>query len=434
MNIAEIHTLFLRHPKICTDSRQLEKDAIFVALKGENFNGNRFALQALESGCSYAITDEETPTHPNIIRVENTLTTIQHLAAFHRNYLGTKVIAITGTNGKTTTKELIAAVLKKQFNVLATQGNLNNHIGVPLTLLKLQAEHNLAVIEMGANHNGEIEALCQIASPNFGLITNIGKAHLEGFGSLEGVIATKTEMYEHLKTNDGTVFYNIDNEIFKPYISQFDTHKTIAYGTRENAFLRAELTSLNPFVNFDIEIEGKKVAIQSQLVGKYNFENILAAACIGHYFGVEIHKIKEAIEAYCPTNNRSQLTEKNSNSLLLDAYNANPVSMRAAIDNFAAMSVQKPKTAILGDMFELGADSLDEHKAILQFAIENNFDNLIVAGENFANSAKYTEGKFTLFGSTTELIEWLKINKIENSMILIKGSRGMKLERVVEFL
>lgn len=434
MEIASLHRLFLSKAKICTDTRMIEKGAIFFALKGENFNGNEFAFDALKSGCSYAVVDEQTEKNPKIIKVENVLQTLQQLALFHRKYMATPVLGITGTNGKTTTKELITKVLDKKYNVAATKGNLNNHIGVPLTLLSIEKQHNFAVIEMGANHIGEIDELCRIADPDFGLITNIGKAHLEGFGSLEGVIKTKTELYRYLDGKNGTVFYDADNIILKHQTAKFNDIKKISYGTSDNMYVSGEINEMNPYLNLIIRTKQETKKIESKLVGKYNFGNILTAACVGTYFDVGTDDIANAIKSYFPGNNRSQIVTQNNKTILLDAYNANPVSMSEAIDNFAEMYVGELKTIILGDMFELGIESQNEHKKIVEKILKQRFDTVLLAGKNFKKAAKDVSAGLIIFESTHELIEWLKQNKIHHQFVLIKGSRGMQLEKVVELL
>jgi UDP-N-acetylmuramoyl-tripeptide--D-alanyl-D-alanine ligase len=335
MSIEEIYSLFLKHPAICTDSRKAEKYGIFFSLKGDNFNGNAFAEIALENGCKYAFIDEAVYYKDNrYIIVENALNTLQELAKHHRSKLKIPVIGITGTNGKTTTKELIKAVLEKKFNTLATEGNLNNHIGVPQTILKITGKTEIAIIEMGANHIGEIAELCKISKPDHGIITNIGKAHLEGFGSFEGIVKAKKELYDHIEQNNGLLFVNKDNQLLSEMASRI---KKITYGKSASADHTGSIKNTEPF----IEIVWKNTAtnktflIKSKLVGAYNFENIMAAVAIGSYFEVDVSLIKEAIEAYTPSNNRSQIIKSSNNTIIMDAYNANPSSMEAAINNFA---------------------------------------------------------------------------------------------------
>ncbi len=440
--IEKLYTHFLKHPLVCTDTRNIQPDSIFFALKGDNFNANRFAEQAIKAGCSLAVIDEEEylpaaqagKSDERYLLVDDVLIALQELANYHRRQLTIPVISITGSNGKTTSKELVNAVLSRKYKVQATKGNLNNHIGVPLTLLSITREHEMAIVEMGANHQGEIAMLCNIAEPDFGMITNIGKAHLEGFGGYEGVIKAKSEMYHYIKDKNGKLFVNTDNELLKKLSTGITQ---ITYGTKgENDFIGKWIES-NPFVKLkyktkdDTTAMDDKPTITTQLIGNYNFENILAAACIGNYFHLSEAQIQAGLENYVPSNNRSQVMQTTHNLLLLDAYNANPSSMQAAIENFAQMD--KPgKMVILGDMLELGDDSAKEHHAIVSLLKEKNIVNVILVGSFFMEAGKNTTAK--TFATSEEAKEYLKKVDIKNSAILIKGSRGIKLEKVVDVL
>ena len=356
MKIIELYTLFKLYPKIITDSRCVENNSIFFALKGENFDGNKFAIKALESGAKYAVIDNaKFKLNDNFILVDNVLKCLQQLASFHREQFVIPLIGITGTNGKTTTKELIHTVLKRKFKTHATKGNFNNHIGVPLTLLEMPLNTEIAIIEMGANHQGEIKELCEIAKPNYGLITNIGKAHLEGFGGFEGVVKAKNELYNFIR-NYGRAFLNSDNKLLSELAENLNS---IKYGTKQDSDCFAEILEINPYV----KLRWNNIDIQSNLIGKYNFENILAAICIGNFFNVAHSNIKSAVENYIPQNNRSQIVQTKTNKILLDAYNANPTSMSLAIESFELLK-SKTKVVILGDMLELGDESIFEHKEI----------------------------------------------------------------------
>ncbi|MBC8464310.1 MAG: UDP-N-acetylmuramoyl-tripeptide--D-alanyl-D-alanine ligase [Bacteroidetes bacterium] len=419
MNIAELHLLHLKSSGICTDTRKVQKGNIFFALKGDNFNGNEFAEKAINLDCDYAIIDEkEYQINDRFILVEDVLTTLQKLANFHRKKLSCPVIGITGTNGKTTTKELIFSVLSTQHKTVATQGNLNNHIGVPLTLLRTPLDTEILIVEMGANHPKEIDFLCQIAQPNFGIITNIGKAHLEGFGSYDGVIATKNELYQFIKHENGILFVNETDELLHALSKKTDC---IYYG-KENA----QFKSANPLVTLTFQ----NANIQSQLVGAYNYLNIIAACSIGNYFDVTTKNIKTAIENYTPSNNRSQVEKTaKGNTLILDAYNANPSSMQVAISSFKEMQGNQ-KTAILGDMLELGENSIAEHKSIIKLLEDANFYRTFLVGKEFAK----TESSFPCFENTAKLSAWIEKHPIKGQTILLKGSRGIKLESLKEVL
>jgi UDP-N-acetylmuramoyl-tripeptide--D-alanyl-D-alanine ligase len=404
---------------------------MFIALKGDNFNGNDFAAQALERGCQYAIVDEESAMtgHPRIIRVDDCLKTLQALAQYHRRKLGTRVIAITGTNGKTTTKELVAAVLSKRYDVLYTQGNLNNHIGVPLTLLRLTPEHEVAVIEMGANHPGEIHQLVTIAEPDYGLITNVGLAHLEGFGSLDGVIRTKGELYDYLRYGGKhIVFIDRDNS----HLTGISKNLTrIAYSDQltEGLYVSGHLTSCAPYLAFEWEHEGRKFEVETQLIGSYNLKNALAAITVGCYFSVPSRQICEALAEYKPQNNRSQLTETATNHLVVDAYNANPTSMQAALDNFRLMDVPH-KVAILGDMKELGRKSLAEHRKVIEQIKACGFEQVYLVGPEFGRTTK----EFVHYRDVEALKKAWATQKPEGCYILIKGSNSMRLSGLKDFL
>lgn len=429
-----IYKIFLKSTGVTTDTRKLNLNNLFFALKGENFNANEFASKAIASGCIAAIVDEEKfVTNDKIILVKNVLKTLQELANHHRNQFNIPVLAITGSNGKTTNKELIHSVLKTQLNTLATIGNLNNHIGVPLTLLRINKDHQFAIIEMGANHQGEINELCEIANPTHGYITNIGKAHLEGFGGIEGVIKGKTEMYRFLKQKNAEVFVNGDDDVLHDLAVE---NNKITFGVKklydtigkdctvgENVLLK--------FTNRYGEKDWNKLMqVNTQIVGRYNFINCLAAACVGHYFKISDANIKLGLENYVPDNNRSQLIKTENNQILLDAYNANPNSMKAAIDNFAKYNAEN-KYLLLGDMFELGNFSEKEHQAIVDLLISLKLNNVVLVGNEFC---KLNQNTFNCFKTTNEAKQFLVENKIKNSTVLIKGSRGMKMEQLKEVL
>ncbi|MCL5128956.1 UDP-N-acetylmuramoyl-tripeptide--D-alanyl-D-alanine ligase [Algibacter sp. L4_22] len=423
MKTEQLHKLFLECEAVSTDTRKIENNAMFFALKGENFNGNIYAQKAIEAGAKLAIIDEvEYQISDKTILVDNVLETLQSLATFHREYLKLPIIALTGSNGKTTTKELINSVLSKKFKTTATIGNLNNHIGVPLTLLSMNQSTEIGIVEMGANHQKEIEFLCNIAKPDFGYITNFGKAHLEGFGSVEGVIKGKSEMYDFLITNNKTIFVNSNDKI---QVQKTESAIRFTFGNK-NSNSNAEINFIEaqPFVS----CEFKDKEIKSQLIGDYNFNNIAAAITIGQYFKVNIADIKTAIENYTPTNNRSQIIEKASNKIILDAYNANPTSMHAALLNFEKQSGNK--IAILGDMFELGKEAKTEHQNIADLAISLQIQNIILVGENFDKTNTPSE-KLKKYKNFSDLEDAFNISEIEDSILLIKGSRGMALERLL---
>ena len=429
MRIKELYKLFLKYPSISTDSRKIIPKSIFFALQGENFDGNNFASKALESGSAIAVVDNpDVVVNDRYFLVENVLSALQLLGKEHRKNLGLPILGITGTNGKTTTKELIATVLSKKYNTCYTQGNFNNHIGVPLTLLRMTSKTEIGIVEMGANHPGEIASLCKIASPDLGLITNIGKAHLEGFGSFEGIKNTKAELYRSVEQIRGKLFINQDNKILTELVDK-GTEK-ITYG-KSNAFLKGRIIDSGPFLTLDIILPTGEVQIKTKLIGQYNFENVLAAACVGKYFSVKPEDIKDAIETYIPSNNRSQLIMKGSNQIIMDAYNANPTSMKASINNFLSLN-STSRIVILGDMLELGNYSLTEHQSVVDLLKANNIDLTLLVGENFKATTHPTSMK--CFKNTDLLIDHLKENPIHKSHILIKGSRGIRLEKVLEVI
>ncbi len=423
----DLYQLFIeKEQNISIDTRNITEGAIFFALKGDNFNGNKYAKKAIEQGAALVVLDEAeyAENSDQYFIVENVLKTLQDLAHYHRKQLKTKVLGITGTNGKTTTKELIASVLMQKYNTLYTLGNLNNHIGVPLTLLRLRESHEIAIIEMGANHVGEIAKLCQIADPDFGLITNIGRAHLEGFGSLEGVITAKSELYNYINQKKGVFFVHSDNAILTKII---DTSKHITYGTKTGNY-SAKIVQKTPYIS----VEWNNERMDTKLIGQYNFENIMAAVCIGTYFKLSQSLVKQGIESYVPSNNRSQLKKTEHNTLLLDAYNANPTSMGAAIDNFIEFEAQT-KSLILGDMLELGTESEQEHRNMVKKVSVNSFDYVFLVGGIFSR-IMIQNPKIQSFASVDLLIEFLQNKPIQNQTILIKGSRGIKLEKIIDFL
>ena len=427
MELNQIHHLFLKSSGTSTDTRNIKQDSLFFALKGANFNGNTFAHQALESGANYAVIDQVVhPTDERFILVDDVLETLQALASFHRNHLGLPIIALTGSNGKTTTKELIHAVLKLHFKTVATVGNLNNHIGVPLTLLSMTADTEIGIVEMGANHAKEIAMLCEIAQPNMGYITNFGKAHLEGFGSEEGVVKAKSELYDFLKANTGLIILNSDDGKQVAQVGTYDNVYTFSQSLETS--LNVKLTATQPFLNVAL----KNTTIKTNLVGAYNFCNVAAALTIGIYFKLSPLQLKNGIEAYVPENNRSQIIQKISNEILLDAYNANPSSMDVALENFKGIQNQH-KLAILGDMFELGTTSAKEHLAVVNQAISTKDCSFYFVGTHFFQQ-KLEHPKLLFFETFQDLQLHLEKITISNTSILIKGSRGMALERVLELI
>ena len=431
MDITALYTCFKECGKVTTDTRNCPEGSMFIALKGETFNGNAFAKQALEKGCRYAVVDEAQYAeegNPNILLVDNCLEALQNLAREHRRQMGTRIIGITGTNGKTTTKELVATVLQKRYKVLYTQGNLNNHIGVPLTLLNLTKEHELAVVEMGANHPGEIRTLVNIAEPDCGLITNVGKAHLEGFGSFEGVVKTKSELYDYLRNKKNAfVFLDKDNEVLCQASAGLEN---IGYGMENDGlYVSGKLHACAPFLAFEWKHEGVSHDVNTRLIGAYNIKNALAAIAVGCRFEVPAEAICEALSGYIPSNNRSQLTETENNHLIVDAYNANPTSMMAALENFRLMEVPH-KVAVLGDMKELGEGSVEEHRKIVAFLGECGFEKVILVGAEFGK----VNTNFEHYPDVEAVKAIFAENKPKGKFMLIKGSNSMKLAQLKDIL
>jgi len=424
MNIPELHQLFLEFSTVCTDTRKITKNCLFFALKGPNFNGNTFAQEALKKGAAYAIIDEVNyDTANNTILVTNVLQTLQKLATYHRNYCNAIVIALTGSNGKTTTKELIHTVLAKKYRTIATKGNLNNHIGVPLTLLSIKKDTEIAIVEMGANHQGEIAFLTGLAQPDFGYITNFGKAHIEGFGSIDGVIKGKSELYTYLLENEKHVFLNADDPIQKEKLAAYI--QKIGFSQGDIQYFNIKFIEANPFVTLKFETQ----TVTTKLIGAYNFNNCAIAMLMGKYFNVPVAQIVTAIATYEPENNRSQIVLKNGHHIILDAYNANPTSMEAALQSFAKTEGVE-KTLFLGDMFELGEAAHEEHQKLVEIATLLGFTTVFLIGENFNRTSTH----FQKFASFEGLKEHLLLSPLKPSKILIKGSRGMALERVLELL
>ena len=447
MTIVDIYNVFKSCSGVTTDSRTLKGGELFFALKGENFDGNEYALKALEAGASYAVINRDSAAAQSederLIVVDDTLKTLQELARWHRSmtFVDGKpltVIALTGTNGKTTTKELIREVLSVKYKVTATEGNLNNNIGVPLTLLKINSETQLAVVEMGASHPGDIKELVDIALPNYGLVTNVGKAHLLGFGSFEGVKKTKGELYDYLRRTADKVFLNVDNVHLCQMAAERNLHNdperpyslVIPYGSEIQQAKILPSDAQNPFLKMDIQ--GK--TLKTHLVGTYNADNVLAAICVGNQFGVSLEEAVAAIESYVPSNNRSQMAKTERNTLIVDAYNANPTSMAAALDNFSFITAEH-KAAMLGDMLELGEDSVKEHVTVVQKAMGLGLDHLCLVGGEFAKAVRQVGdcgASVNLFETSADLADWAEKKKFEGYTILIKGSRGTRMERVVE--
>lgn len=466
MNIIEIYNRFKECGCVTTDTRTLKGGEMFFALKGENFDGNEYALHALEAGAGYAVVNASSEvaakvsegtldenTASRIIVTEDTLATLQELARWHRSmtFVNGKpltVITLTGTNGKTTTKELIREVLSAKYVVTATEGNLNNSIGVPLSLLKINNNTQIAVIEMGASHPGDIKELVNIALPNYGLITNVGKAHLLGFGSFEGVMKTKGELYDYLRRTADKAFVNVDNPFLTRMASERELHNdperpdeslVIPYGLEYSRARVLPSSPEQPFLRISIpDNEGTELIVRTNLIGSYNADNVMAAIAVGLHFGVSLKEAVSAIEAYVPSNKRSQMTKTERNTLIVDAYNANPTSMEAALNNFSAIQAEH-KTAMLGDMLELGEDSLSEHIRISTMALESGLEKVCFVGKEFSEAVKtlpleMREGKAICFDTSVELSEWLKENPVRDSVILIKGSRGTRMENVIENL
>lgn len=425
MTIPELYQLFLQHPSIQTDTRKLKSGDIFFALSGPNFNGNAFAEQALVIGASYCIVDEEINANDSrIVKVPDTLLALQELAKYHREQFTVPFIAITGSNGKTTSKELVYAVLSSHYRTYTTQGNLNNHIGVPLTLLSVKKDAEMAVIEMGANHQKEIESYCRYTQPTHGLITNCGKAHLEGFGGEEGVRKGKGELFDFLRTHNGTAFVYTVYDYLREM--SMGIPQIVKYGSSEGE-VQGNILSSEPFLEVIIKKGLQEIgSIQTQLVGDYNLPNILCAVAIGKYFHVPDEKIKMAIENYVPSNSRSQLLKQGTNTIILDAYNANPTSMKAAIENFARLHAVK-KVLMLGGMMELGEESLEEHRAMIDLIKKYTWTDVVLVGGDFVR----IDHGFTFFSSSGEAGEWFRQNKFEQTYFLIKGSRGIQMEKIL---
>ena len=427
MDISKIYALFNKYKSVSIDTRSIKPNDIFFAIKGPNFDGNNFALQAIKTGASYVISDNPdiSKKSDKIIYVENSIKALQKLANYHRRKLNTKIIAITGSNGKTTSKELILNVLKTKYKTTATKGNLNNHLGVPLSLLEINENTEFGIIEMGANHLNEIAQLCKIAEPSFGYITNFGNAHLEGFGSIEGVIKGKSELYNFLKNNKSLIFYNSENIMQTSLINNYKNTYTFGINSKSNCIINKSKSENTLNVSYQNKI------IKSTIYGDYNFENICIAIAIGEYFEVDFKNIKKGIESYIPKNNRSQISLKNNNTIILDAYNANPTSMSLALESFKKTNY-KNKMIILGDMFELGKDSNYYHQEITNSLEKINDSTIYIVGEYFCNT-KHSD-RIKSFSSTKELINNLSATNISNYSILIKGSRGMQLEKIIEFI
>lgn len=421
-----LYSIFKAHPHVQTDTRKLKEGDLFFALKGPNFNGNQFALQALEAGAAYAVVDEDVdPSNERLIRVDDVLQALQDLAAQHRNSFKIPFIAITGSNGKTTTKELVYTVLASHFTSYTTQGNLNNHIGVPLTLLSIPDNAQMAIIEMGANHLGEIASYCQYTRPTYGIITNCGKAHLEGFGSLEGVRKGKGELYDHIREHNGGIFIYHDHAYLQA-MSEGIT-KRITYGTKVGD-ITGEVIASEPFLEVMITkgFNSGAVKVGSRLVGAYNLSNVLCAVAVGLHFGVPEEKIIQSIEGYTPSNSRSQLVEQDGNHIILDAYNANPTSMRAAIENFAALPASR-KVLMLGAMMELGAESVLEHQAIVSLIEQYKWDAVVLVGGDFSK----VQHAFQYFPDAAAARAWYTQQAFKGTHLLIKGSRGMRMEQIL---
>lgn len=427
MDTTSLYHIFLQYPKVYTDTRQAVPDSIFFALKGPSFDGNQYAQEALEKGAAYAVVDDATIASKNpekLLLVDDALTSLQALAKHHREQFNIPFVAITGSNGKTTTKELVAAVLSSHFRTSTTVGNLNNHIGIPLTLLRIPKDTEIAVIEMGANHQKEIESYCTYVQPTHGIITNCGKAHLEGFGGIEGVRKGKGELYDFLRKNKGTIFMYNDYDYLHSMSS--GVHEIVGYGTKEGAIIGQSLTS-NPFLTVGISKGIQFNKIHTHLVGDYNLPNVLCAVAIGKYFNVPDEKILSAIESYNPTNNRSQWMELGGHKIILDAYNANPTSMQAAISNFAALP-EENKIVCLGGMMEMGDASLEEHEFLIKNLEHHNWSEVILVGGDF-NKVPHN---YHFFETAEQAVAWMKQQQFKKSTILIKGSRSMRMEKILD--
>lgn len=432
METEALYDLFLQYPTVTTDSRICPKNSIFFALKGERFNGNLFAETALEAGCAYAVVDEEPERKDErIIWVKDVLDSLQKLANWHRRKLKIPVIGITGTNGKTTTKELIAVALSKEFKVAYTYGNLNNHIGVPLTLLSMNKSHEIAVVEMGASHPGDIKELCEIAEPQYGIITNLGKAHLEGFGSFEKLVDTKCELYDFISEHGGKVFVNKDNPIL---YERSEGMSRILYGKNDpSLFASGTIANATPFLEFDWSFFDSAYRVKTHLVGEFNFDNAIAAVAVSKFFGINAERISAALEEYEPTNHRSQFKRTGRNDLIIDAYNANPSSMKVSLEFFGSVPTSLPKVVILGEMKELGESSDEEHEKMVQFLKDQPYEKVYLVGSVFRKWIPETD-KFILFDDVDKLIESLEKSPLSNRYILLKGSHSVHLEKAVDSL
>lgn len=428
-NIAELYNDIIKGHRVTTDSRDVKEGDIFIALKGENFNGNQYAKQALEKGAVLAVIDE--PAYQADSRCEcvaDTLVFLQELAKFHRKQLTIPILGITGTNGKTTTKELCNAVLSSKYKTFATQGNFNNHIGVPLTLLSMDNSTEFGIVEMGANHPDEIKMLCDIADPDFGIITNIGRAHLEGFGSYENIIKTKKELYDHVFKKSGTLFVNSTDELLMQLSEQ---HNRETYG-KDGSLLKGEIKQTTPYLVYSLKTLKGDLYVKTKLIGGYNFDNAMAASAVGFHFGIDPLDIQKSVENYRPSNLRSQLIKTEKNTVILDAYNANPSSMKVAVTNFSEMQAGR-KVVVLGEMLELGKESQSAHQELFDLAVRSNFDQIFLIGNNFdhcMNNLNFIKH----FKDTDSFIQYLESHPVESSFIFVKGSRGNKLERIVEYL
>src|SRR5690554_7122225 len=433
MKISELHAIYLRYPIVTTDSRMCPKNSIFFALKGERFNGNLFADGALKAGCSYAVVDEwaDEVNDERIIKVNNVLATLQALATYHREKLKIPVIAITGTNGKTTTKELLGIALSREFKVAYTQGNFNNHIGVPLTLLTMNKTHEIGVVEMGASKPGDIRELCEITKPNYGLITNVGKAHLEGFGTIENVMRTKCELYDYIRAHEGKVFVNKDN----PHLLEMsEGMDRILYGKNDpSLFASGAIADATPFLEFDWRFFDSSYRVKTRLVGEFNFDNAIAAVAVSKFFGVNAERISSALEDYEPTNYRSQFKRTENNDLIIDTYNANPTSMKTSLDFFTSIPSSMRKMVILGEMMELGDSSDEEHKNLLDYLSLKPEIEVCLVGRIFNKIVK-PDNEFKYFDSVDYLIAYLKKEPIKGRFIFIKGSNSVQLDKVITYL
>jgi len=427
MNIAELYSRIRGH-RVTTDSRQIQPGDVFIALKGENFDGNQYAAEALKKGAILAVTDHPSCTGDGYESVPDCLVFLQELARYHRRQLGIPILGITGTNGKTTTKELCQAVLSRKFNTFATPGNFNNHIGVPLTLLSMNETTEFGIVEMGANHPGEIETLCNIAEPDFGIITNIGQAHLEGFGSPENIIRTKRALYDHVFRKNGKVFVNASDELL---MRLSEGHNRSTYG-KEGDLLQGEIRQTVPYLVYSMITPQGQLYIKTHLVGGYNFDNAMAASALGRYFDIDPLDIQAAIGNYSPSNLRSQLIRTDNNTVILDAYNANPSSMQVSVSNFKEMPGNH-KILILGEMLELGSESPKAHQQLFELALSGNFDQIFLIGNHFEHCSD-KRNFIAWFKDTDALINELKQNRPNHAFIFVKGSRGNRLERIVEYL